>query len=527
VNASALSTMLVVELRTGWKALVTWVLALAATMIATTTSISGLYDTQAKIESYAAAVRSGDALVAINGRVAGIDTLGGVVANEFGFMASFAVPLMGISLVARMTRKDEEHGRLEALLAGRIGRSAPVVAAVLVATAALVVTGGALFLGLVAVGIPAADSFLYAASMAALGFVFACVAALVAQVVEHTRGVYAAGLAILVVSYLLRGIGAVLENPLTWLSPLGWQEETRAFGDGSRWWPLVVPVLVGLVLFGVAATESGRRDLGSALFRRGASSPRASAVLRTSVGFASRMQRGSMLGWAVGSAVVAATFGALAQPMIDAFAGNESLADAMGAAGGGGLDAVLTMSALLLALLGAAYAVQSVGLLRGEESAGRLEAALAGSQGRWSWLATHLLVIVVGILVVMAVGGVALSVGVFWSTGEGQARYVAEAVAAYVPAILVLAGVALLLFGLLPRAQAAAWVVYGVAALVAYLGEPLQLSEVVLALSPFHHVGSPPQENVDAVALTWLSLAALGLVALAFVGFRRRGVPQV
>ena len=334
MNAAALPTMLAIQLRTAWRALLAWAVAVATTMVATTTSISSLYDTQAKIDSYARAVGAGDALVAINGRVAGIDTLGGVVANEFGFVASFAIPLMGISLVARMTRKDEEHGRLEALLAGRIGRSAPVVAAGLLASGALAVTAGALFLGLAVVGIPATNSLLYAASMAALGFFFATGAAIVAQAVAHSRGVYAVGLAALVVAYLLRGIGDVMDNPLTWLSPLGWQEAARAFGDDPRWWPLALPILAGLALLVTAAVQSGRRDLGSALRRRGGSVARASTFLRAPLGIALHLHRGPILGWALGAVVVSATFGALAQPIVDALAGNASLSEAMGAAGG-------------------------------------------------------------------------------------------------------------------------------------------------------------------------------------------------
>ena len=87
-------------------------------MIGTAASVAALYDTPAKIHTYAQAVTSGNALVAINGKVEGIDSLGGVIQDEFGFMAAFLLPLLGISLVARATRREEESGRLELLLGG-------------------------------------------------------------------------------------------------------------------------------------------------------------------------------------------------------------------------------------------------------------------------------------------------------------------------------------------------------------------------------------------------------------------------
>jgi ABC-2 type transport system permease protein len=525
VTTAGLGTMLAIRLRTTWISLITWIIALAATMLATTSSISGLYDTPAKMRTYAEAVGSGDALVAINGRVAGIGTLGGIVANEFGFVASFAIPLMAISLMAASTRKDEERGRLEALLAGRIGRSAPLVSALIVTAGALVLTAGALLLGLVVIGVPARDSLLYAASMGALGLTFAGVAAVAAQLVEHARGVYTIGLGALVVSYLLRGVGDVQVAAVTWLSPLGWQEKTRAFGD-ARWWPLAVPCAVALVLALAAVVESGRRDLGSGMIRGGSSTPVASPFLRSDIGTAVRLHRGSVLGWGAAAVVVAATFGALARPLADAIGGNASLAGAMGAEGASGVDAVLTMTALLIALLAAGYAVQATGVVRAEETSGRLEAALSGARSRWSWLGAQVVVVAIGAVAVAGLGGLALVLSAGWSTGEPTAAPVVRAVSSYLPAVLLLAGLGLLLFGTAPRLQPVTWLAFAVTAVIAYLGDALGLGEGVQDLSPFHLVGRPPQDPAHAAPLIWLSALTLALLLVAFAGFRRRDVPR-
>ena len=110
-----------------------WVVALAASMVGTAAAVAGLYNTPEKIHSYAEAVTAGDALVAINGRVEGIDSLGGIIQDEFGFLAAFLLPLLGISLVAQATRREEEDGRLETILGGRVARHAPVLAALVMA----------------------------------------------------------------------------------------------------------------------------------------------------------------------------------------------------------------------------------------------------------------------------------------------------------------------------------------------------------------------------------------------------------
>ncbi|MEO8749312.1 MAG: hypothetical protein ABI384_02850, partial [Allobranchiibius sp.] len=264
-----LATMLAITWRIQRRAAVVWVLVLGASMIGTAASIAGLYNTPAKIHSYAVAVTTGNALVAINGKVEGIDSLGGVIADEFGFLAAFVLPLLGIALVARATRREEESGRLELLLGGRIARHHPTLAALLVATATIAATGALFALGLVAYGVPRSGSVLYAASLGALAFAFAGLAALLAQLSVHARGVYTWALIALAASYVLRGVGDVTHTWLTWLSPLGWAEKAAPFAD-QRWWALAIPVVVGLILAGAALWIAARRDLGSALIRDGA-----------------------------------------------------------------------------------------------------------------------------------------------------------------------------------------------------------------------------------------------------------------
>src|SRR5699024_9928262 len=169
---------------------------------------------------------------------------------------------------------------------------------------------------------------------------------------------------------------AVLDNPLTWLSPLGWAGEARAVGD-TRWWPELVSLGVAVLLVVVAAVLRYRRDLGSASLRRGGPVPAASGFLPSRIGFAVRVQRGAVVSWSVAAIVVAAAFGALTDAAGKALSGNEALRDALGGSGGG--EGYSAMMVLLLGVLCGGYAVQAVATLRTEETAGRLEVALSGT----------------------------------------------------------------------------------------------------------------------------------------------------
>jgi len=526
MNATGLGVMLGIQWRTHRRGTLIWMFVLIAAMIGTAGAIAGTYTTPEQIHTYAAAVTAGSALVAINGRVEGIDSLGGVIADEFGFLAAFLLPLLGISLVAQATRAEEEAGRLETVLAGRVARSAPVMAGLILASSAILVTAVAFALGLAAVGVPVARSVLYAASLGALAFVFAGLAALLAQVTLHSRGVYTWGLLILAAAYVLRGVGDVTKTWITWLSPLGWAEKAAPFGD-MRWWTLFIPIAFGVLLAALAVLIAVRRDLGSSLIRGGAGSARASTWLRSPLGLATAIHLPAALGWLAGALIVAGMMGALAQQFLDAIAGSPSMAEAIGMSNTRPEDGFIAVTQLYIAIIAMGYAVHAVGSLRGEETAGRLEMRLSGTLSRLRWLAAHGLVIVTGLVAIVVVSSVVLAATTAWSMGTAlHLDRVLGAGAAYLPAELLVSGLAFALFGLRPRAFPAGYAVFAVVSFIALLGPGLKLPKWLLDLSPTTHVGNPPLGTVEALPLVVLGAIAAVLGVAAAVGFRRRGVPQ-
>jgi len=100
---------------------------------------------------------------------------------------------------------------------------------------------------------------------------------------------------------------------------------------------------------------------------------------------------------------------------------------------------------------------------------------------------------------------------------------------AQLPASLAVAGVAVVLFGLLPRASVAgAWTVVGVLVLIALFGQVLRLSQPILDVSPFTHVpklpGAAVTVHTTGAPLLWLSLVVVALVAVGLAGLDRRDI---
>ena len=143
------------------------------------------------------------------------------------------------------------------------------------------------------------------------------------------------------------------------------------------------------------------------------------------------------------------------------------------------------------------------------------------------WLGAQVLVVTTGLVVLVVVSAVVFGATTALSTGDsGYVGKLLESGLAYLPAELVIAGVAVLLYGFIPRAFALAWAAFAAVTFIGLLGSGLQLPDWILNLSPLTHVGKPPIDDIDTTALAWLALVASVMGSAAFVGFRRRRVPQ-
>lgn len=93
------------------------------------------------------------------------------------------------------------------------------------------------------------------------------------------------------------------------------------------------------------------------------------------------------------------------------------------------------------------------------------------------------------------------------------------------PAVWVVGGLAVALFGLAPRFAAAAWPVLVAFLVLGELGPLLSLPSWVLDLSPFTHLPRwPGPVGAPVVPMLWLVAVAAALTALGLAGYRRRDI---
>ncbi len=513
-----------VQLKTGWKALGIWIIAVAAMMWLTAKSISDLYDTPIEIERYASTVGSGAAVRMFNGLVAGMDTIGGIFAAEFAFVAAFGTSLMGLALVSRSTRREEESGRLELLLASPIGRRAPLWSAVTITFVALVLAGLGSSLFMIAYGSDAAGSVMYGLALAALGAVFAGATAIIAQLVGHSRTVWGIGIAAIVVSYLWRGLAAVYESPLIWVVPHGWFDKVAAFGD-TQIWVLVMMVVVAIVLAGVGIRLNALRDLSDAFIPARPARQSMSPFYRRPVGIAITVMRNSIIGFGVIAVVMLGTYGAVSQQVLDAIEQTPDLKIYFGE--GGVLPEVVAMFSIMGAIVATAFLIQALGTLRREETTFRAELLLSGEVSRSQWMRSFVGVAVVGTVIVTVLGGLAMSAAIQLTTGQSDVAL--DAI--WTSAVLLIPTLAfgalwLALYGIRPGWASAVWGVMGVTAVLSYMGPGLKLPDAIVDILPYRALGKVPVESINLGRAGLVIVGIVIMVVIGFIGFRRRNIPH-
>jgi ABC-2 type transport system permease protein len=340
--------------------------------------------------------------------------------------------------------------------------------------------------------------------------------------------VYGAAGAVLGAAFVVRAVGDIGDGTVSWLSPIGIAQKTRPFAT-ERWWPFLILLVVTAVLVAAAGALAARRDLGAGLVAAQPGRPAASRGLGRPLGLAFRLQRGALLGWAIGVLVGGIGYGWIG-PSVDTFVGqNKALAELLAGAGGGTLtNSFFAASFRLMALVATGFAIQSALQLRGEETSMHAESVLATPVSRWRWAASHLTIAFAGSVVLLAVAG--LATGLTYGVAGGNMNNVPPLVGAalvYAPPMWLMVGLTIALIGLAPRLISASWAILAACIVVGFLGAVLHLPSWLENLSPFERVPQLPAASFSPLPLVVISAIAAVLSLAGLGGLRRRDIGRI
>ncbi|MGW8566723.1 ABC transporter permease [Isoptericola sp. NPDC055881] len=509
--------------------LLVWSLAIPALYLASLAEYTTLADDPEGMQARAALVQT-PAMVSMTGPGYGTDdyTVGAAVSNELVLWMVLALAVMSIMQVVRHTRAEEESSRAELVRAAAVGRHAAVVAALVVVLVVNLVVAALSSAVLIGSGLEVVDSVAVSLGVAMSAMTFGAIALVAAQVTEHSRGATGLSMAALGAAFTLRTIGDMQQTHgswVSWLSPIAWAQQMRAYVD-LRWWPAALGAVVIVLLLVVASALASRRDFGAGLVPDRPGRADAHPSLRGPAVLVWVQQRMALLWTALGLAFMWFATGTIVDQissMTASLADNPVYASVLGT--GEVTKAFVGIIVLYAALGAAAYGIVAALRAKSEEEAGRAEYVLATPVSRSRWLGASLGVTSVGTVVVLVTGVLALAAGAAVAGAQDvTSGEITEAGLLYLPALAVFVGFAAALFAWAPKASSLVWLLLEYTILVSLFADLFHLPEWARKISPFWWVPNPLTGDVDAVHVAGLCAVALVLFLLAFAGFRRRDV---
>ncbi|MGZ4952913.1 MAG: ABC transporter permease [Halobacteriota archaeon] len=507
-----------------------WILLPALFTIVVVAAFVDLYPTAASQQILASQIVNSPGFIGLLGPVSA-PTIGGLTVWRANLFDALIVAGASALIVIRHTRADEETGRSELLGSGPIGRRAPLSASLIVTLSVDLLIAALVAGGLIAFELPVVGSVAFGLSLAAIGWIFAALAAVAAQLTESAgvaRGIVGA---VFVLFYGVNAVGDASDpSGQSWLSrvsPLGWMHLVQPFA--SERWSVFVPFIGSVVILtAVALVLSSRRDIGAGALKLRFGAVRASRRLGGPLTLAWRLHRRTLFAWATLFALYGLLIGDLATTSANLLATNPQLASLFARFGGASAytDALFTFSLTFVGWIAAAYAIATTLRLRSEEIEKHVDHVLAASVSRLRWAASDLALVVIGSVVVLAAFG--LSAGLTYGLSAGNLGYelphLLVAALAYLPAVWVMAGIAMALYGFAPKLSVVSWGALAAFVAVEVVGGTLQASESILNLSPFHDVPAVLVSGVSLLPLASLTFVALVLSVAGLIGFQRRSI---
>jgi len=506
-----------------------WTTCIAGLVIYMPFLYEGMYPTVA--DRYAAmSMMQNPAIVAIVGPSTGAYTLGALFTQEILLVTLVIIAIMNILLVNRHTRVDEELGRLELIRSFPVGSTSTLQAVFAIVILVNALIGGLIAIGLAMSGVESVTvhgSVLIGGIITMTGLLFATITAVCVQLFSTAKGASGYAFMVLLVMYLVRAVGDVSGNFLSYVSPLGLVLKARVYVD-DIWWPIAAVLVQVVVLGGVAVYLISKRDLGMGLIPAKPGSRVAAKSLLSVDGLAWRLQRGSLIIWSISSFMIGVAYGAVIGE-VEAYIGDNDIIQAilatMGDSDGSLIEQFIPFLILFLVIVLLIPVIGPILKLAGEEKRNLSEHLLTRVVSRTNLLKSYWLISMITSVILFIAGAFG-----FWLAGmifldEAVAlSTLMSAVMVYLPAAWLIIGFAVILVGWLPKLMSLATIMIGFTFFIAFFSEILNLPQFLINLSPLAHVPSLPIDEFSAVTFLVMSIIAALLMIVGFIGYSRRDI---
>ncbi|MFE6612086.1 polyketide antibiotic transporter [Amycolatopsis sp. NPDC057786] len=457
-----------------------------------------------------------------------LDDPGGFTVWRTGTPVQILAGVWALLTATRLTRGEEDAGRADLLLAGRLRAVDQLRRVLVVLGAAAAAIAAAVALALLVTGTRPEGALIHAAGLFGVTMTFAAAGVLAAQLVPARST--ATGLAVaalgggLALRMIADGVGAL--SWASWGTPFGLTALTAPYAD-DRIAPLLVLAVFPVLLSAAATLACSRRDVGRGVLNPSSGRRRPRIRLLGSVtGFAVRRAMRPTAAWSLAIGAYFLLVGVLIGSILRFLRENPRFAELASAAGFGGLGTAEGFAAAMFSLLTipvGLYAATRIAAFAAAETDRRLTPLLALPLSRHRIVLTELLVTGLGVLGLLAAAGSMIWCGAAIVSAPLSITAAFAGAANVAPVALLSLGAAALALGWAPRAVAAvgALPVAG-GFLFTVILRSTDAPEWLTYFSPYSHLAAVPEVPPDRFATVLLLLVAGALAALGVLGHHRR-----
>jgi ABC-2 type transport system permease protein len=466
------------------------------------------------------------------------DTMGALYAASMLLFTMIAVGVMNIFLIVRHTRADEEAGRVEVIRSLPVGRLSNLSSAMLLSAvvnfALAVLTGFGLFFVSAAFSVDSmtfGGCMLYGVILGVSGFFFASTTASTCQTTQTSRGAIVLSTLSLVIMYAIRA-GADIQNsdgvsPYGWLnflSPLGLLIQSEVF-VGNIWWRAIVLFFAALGTTAAAMFLNRLRDLGQGLFSARKGKREGGRLLKTPTGLLIKLQLVPLIFWAIILFIFGASYGSVMGLSAEWIASNEMLSQIFQSE-----EAFVTLVISMMGILSAIPVLTTVLKANSEEKNLRTEQILSKNVCRIRFLLSAFVISCVTAFAMLFFSGLGLWAAWAASVDTPLSFFkVLGALMVYLPALLFMAGLGVLLTGVLPEKAHYLFGFLGFSFALVYLGGiMLPENNWLRFFSPFGYMPDIMAGGVNTGAtigaIIGLTMLSAGMCAYGLYAYRKRDV---
>lgn len=513
-----------------WLRLSIWSLVLISLFVGVAAKFTGLYGSKDAVDQIIKTLKT-PAMVSLFGKMpAGPYTTADVFASEMTVFMAIVAAIMNFYFIIHNTRGEEESGILEMIQAHSVGRLSNLSAALLEIFIlnfgiGLIYSVGLQFANLT--GTDTNGNFLLGLGLGTVGFMFATMAAVIAQLTDNSRSATIFSYLIFGIMYIARMITDVTHPKYTWFIPMGWVEKFSTYKQ-NNWLPIYLMLGLSLILIFLAFYLNSRRDIGSGMIATRPGKAKASFLLRGPISLFWRLNHISIIVWFFGIMILGATYGSVFNTIGDILKTNPMFKQLLNtsAINAANILIIKQFIAILLIVFAALALIPGISLinyLKTGENKGYLEIIHATPTSRLKLfcsvmilaLLTSVAVLFAGIYGLYLGGNAVMDHHLNWSI-------FLRGFYGYLSPLLIFLGISACLVGWLPKLTALNYGYLVIGFFVQYFGKLLKLSDWTKKLTPFGFIKQVPVKNFD-VSTFWFQIGiAVLLIIIGYIGYRKR-----